>query len=153
MVKEEGISEDWQSLGRNYAIDVKVEYERPKTSPYVFVKKDMGNNDFDYYGSGNTRFTEVKNVKQEFLKKVFRVITQEPVVIKGLKNELVKMKAPSEEDPTDYEEAKGSEDGQVIQEEMKDEWTEDHLAKAYHRNKMKKFVLKDPVMQAFKVKV
>ena len=36
---------------------------------------------------------------------------------------------------------------------MKNEWTEDHLVKTYHRIKMKNFVLKYPVMIALKVKV
>ena len=58
MVKEGEGSKDPQSLGRKSAIEVKVEYERPKPSPYVFVKDDMGNNDFDYYGPGNSRFTK-----------------------------------------------------------------------------------------------
>ena len=72
---------------------------------------------------------------------------------KRLKNEFVKITGPSEEGLTDYKTTMESEDGQVIQEEIKREWTEDHLFKSYHRSKMKKFVLKDPVMVALKVKV
>ena len=68
----------------------------------------MGYNFFDYYGPGNSRFKEVKHVKQEFPKKVSRVIPQEPEVTKGLKNEFVKIKAPSEEDLMDYEKTKES---------------------------------------------
>ena len=93
-------------------------------------------------------------MKQEFPKKVSRVIPQEPAVPKGQKyNEFMKMKAPSEEDMMEFEEAKESEDDQVIREEMKNEWTEDHLVKAYKRSKMKKFALKDPVTKALKVEV
>ena len=55
-------------------------------------------------------------MKQEFPKKVSRVIPQEPAVRKGVKKDFVKIKAPSEQDMMDYEESKESEDGQVMQE-------------------------------------
>ena len=141
--KEEG-SEGRQSPGRSSAIEVKVEYEeKPKIPPpYVFVKEDnMGHN--NYYGPGAPSLT-AKAEKRWAPKQVSKT-TQETPVSKIKKNKFNKLKAPTCEDETD--ESEGDQDI------ASENWTEDDLEEAYHRNKLKIFIRKGPVMKTLKVKM
>ncbi|CAI5725209.1 unnamed protein product [Peronospora effusa] len=145
--KEEG-SEDLQSSGRSTAIEVKVEYEeKPQnTPPYVFVEEDnMGHN--QYYGPGVPSLT-AKAKKQGTPKQVSQPTTQEPKVPKNKqqkKQKHTKLKAPRGGDTT---EESGESQGVASK-----NWTEEDLEESYHRNKLKKFLRKDPVMKALKVKL
>ena len=64
---------------------------------------------------------------------------------KDKKNKFNKLKAPTCEDETD--ESEGDQDI------ASENWTEDDLEEAYHRNKLKIFIRKDPVMKTLKVKM
>ncbi|CAI5701234.1 unnamed protein product [Peronospora effusa] len=143
--KEEG-SEDLQSSGRSSAIEVKVEYEEkpPDPPPYVFVEEDnMGHN--QYYGPGVPSLT-AKAKKQGTPKQVSQPTTQEPKVPKNKQQKKhTKLKAPRGGDTTDE-----SEESQGV---ASKDWTEEDLEEAYHRNKLKKFLRKDPLMKALKVKL
>ncbi|CAI5706521.1 unnamed protein product [Peronospora effusa] len=145
--KEEG-SEDLQSPGRSSAIEVKVEYEEkpPNPPPYVFIEEDnMGHN--QYYGPGVPSLT-AKAKKQGTPKQVSQPTTQEPKVPKNKqqkKQKHTKLKAPRGGDTTD--------ESGVSQGAASNDWTEEDLEEAYHRNKLKKFLRKDPVMKALKVKL
>ncbi|CAI5706020.1 unnamed protein product [Peronospora farinosa] len=147
VIKREEGSEDLQSPGRSSAIEVKVEYEEKPQSPlpYVFVEEDnMGHN--KYYGPGVPSLT-AKAKKQGTPKKVSQPTTQEPKVPKNKqkKQKHTKLKAPRGGDTKD-------ESGESQGVASKD-WTEENLEEAYHRNKLKKFLRKDPVMKALKVKL
>ncbi|CAI5716890.1 unnamed protein product [Peronospora effusa] len=100
-----------------------VEYEEKPQNPTPYVFVEKDNMGHNKYYGPGPKVPKNKQKKQKH----------------------TKLKAPRGGDTTDES---GESQGVAIK-----DWTEEDLEEAYHRNKLKKFLRKDPVMKTLKVKL